>query len=174
MMFSAEKKVTIEIIYHAMIHYKYLKYFFNGLLKMPGKRLQKPEFETLSTFRYQLRRFLRFSEEITRQHGVTHLQYLLLLHIKGYPEREWATIGELSERLQAKHHGVVALVTRCENMGLVFRAQGKNDRRAVEVHLTPLGEKTVNKLARLHRDELMKLQGIFQVPDLQELGVDIA
>ncbi len=136
--------------------------------------MQKPEFETLSSFRYQLRRFLRFSEEITRQHGVTHLQYLLLLHIKGYPEREWATIGELSERLQAKHHGVVALVSRCENLGLVFRTQGKNDRREVEVHLTPLGEKLIHKLARLHRDELINLQGIFQVPDPKDLGVDIS
>lgn len=139
---------------------------------MPEKLLQKTEFESLSTFRYQLRRFLRFSEDITHQHGVTNLQYLLMLHIKGYPEREWATIGELSERLQAKHHGVVALVTRCENLGLVFRAQGKNDRRAVEVHLTPLGEKTINKLARLHRDELLSVQGIFQVPDHKALGAD--
>jgi len=139
---------------------------------MMQKSLKKTEFEALSNFRYQLRRFLRFSEDATRQQGVTHLQYLLLLHIKGYPGREWATIGELSERLQAQPHGVVALVTRCEALGLVYRTQGKSDRRAVEVRLTPAGEKTVLKLARLHRDELLKLQGIFQVPDLKELGAD--
>lgn len=137
---------------------------------MTQKTLKKNEFEALSNFRYQLRRFLRFSEDVTREHGVTHLQYLLLLHIKGYPGREWATIGELSERLQAQQHGVVALVSRCESLGLVYRTQGKSDRRAVEVRLTPAGEKTVLKLARLHRDELLKLQGIFQVPDLKELG----
>jgi DNA-binding MarR family transcriptional regulator len=137
---------------------------------MTQKSLQKTEYEALSNFRYQLRRFLRFSEDATRRHGVTHLQYLLLLHIKGYPGREWASIGELSERLQAQPHGVVALVTRCEVLGLVYRTQGKTDRRAVEVRLTPAGEKTVKQLARLHRDELVKLQGIFQVPDLQQLG----
>lgn len=139
---------------------------------MGQEALQKTEFEALSNFRYQLRRFLRFSEDATRQHGITHLQYLLLLHIKGYAEREWATIGELSERLQAQPHGVVALVSRCENLGLVIRAQGKTDRRAVEVRLTPAGERTINKLARVHRDELLKLRGIFQVPDLQDLGVN--
>lgn len=138
---------------------------------MPKEKLQKSEIETLSNFRYQLRRFLRFSEDVTRQHGVTHLQYLLLLHIKGYPGREWATIGELSERLQAQHHGVVALVSRCETSGLVYREQSKNDRREVEVRLTVLGEKKLNQLARLHRDELLNLQGIFQVPDIKELGV---
>lgn len=134
--------------------------------------MEKSEFEALSHFRYQLRRFLRFSENVTRQSGVTHLQYLLLLHIKGYPDRDWATIGELSERLQAQHHGTVALVSRCEMLGLVVRAQGTVDRREVEVRLTPAGEKTVNQLARLHRDELLKLQGIFQVPGLKDLGAE--
>ena len=131
--------------------------------------LKKQEFETLSNFRYQLRRFLRFSEELARQQGVTHLQYLLLLHLKGYPDREWATIGELSERLQSQQHGVVSLVTRCEKLGLVYRQQGKTDRREVEVHLTIAGEKKLQKLAREHRDELLNLQGIFQVPDVHDL-----
>ena len=131
--------------------------------------LNKREFETLSHFRYQLRRFLRFSEEATHSLGITHLQYLLLLHIKGYQGREWATIGELAERLQSHHHGVVSLVSRCEKLGLVYRQQGKTDRREVEVHLTPEGEKTVGKLARLHRDELLNLQGIFLVPSVQDL-----
>ncbi|MDD5329788.1 MAG: MarR family transcriptional regulator [Sulfuricella sp.] len=133
--------------------------------------INKRELATLSHFRYQLRRFLRFSEEVTRQHGVTHLQYLLLLHIKGYyRNREWATIGELAELLQSHHHGAVSLVSRCEKLGLVFRKKSAVDRREVEVHLTPAGEKMVDELARQHRDELMNLQGIFQVPGARELG----
>lgn len=133
--------------------------------------LSKREFEILSQFRYQLRRFLRFSEQVTRRHGITPLQYLLLLHIKGYPAREWATIGELAEKLQSQHHGVVALVTRCEAVGWVSRQQSTTDRRQVEIHLTPKGRTMVEKVARLHRDELMKLQGAFQVPQPQDLQV---
>jgi len=136
---------------------------------MAKSTLSKKEFETLSSFRYQLRRFLRFSEEITHKLGITHLQYLLLLHIKGYKGREWATIGELAERLQSHHHGVVSLVTRCESAGLVYRKQGEADRRVIEVHLTPVGEKMVAQLARMHRDELLNLQGVFQVPGSQDL-----
>jgi DNA-binding MarR family transcriptional regulator len=136
---------------------------------MSKEVLSKKEFETLSHFRYQLRRFLRFSEEVTQNLGITHLQYLLLLHIKGYEGREWATIGELAERLQSHHHGVVSLVSRCEKLGLVYRQQGEADRRVVEVHLTPAGEKTVGQLARMHRDELLNLQGIFQVPGSEDL-----
>ena len=131
--------------------------------------LSKKEFETLSHFRYQLRRFLRFSEKATHDLGMTHLQYLLLLHIKGYEGREWATIGELAERLQSHHHGVVSLVTRCEKLGLVYRQQGTEDRRVIEVYLTAAGEKAVGQLARMHRDELLNLQGIFQVPAVEDL-----
>lgn len=137
---------------------------------MGGQAMSKREFEALSDFRYQLRRFMRFSEQVTRKNGTTHLQYLLLLHLQGFSGREWATVGELAERLQAHHHGVVSLVSRCEKLGLVVRKQGEEDRRQVRVHLTPKGQKLVEKLARLHRDELLKLQGVFQVPGVAVLG----
>lgn len=68
-------------------------------------RLTKHDFEVLADFRYQIRKFVRFSEQIARQHGITPRQYLLLLHVKGFPGRDWATIGELAERLQAKLPG---------------------------------------------------------------------
>lgn len=131
--------------------------------------INKREFEALSQFRYQLRSFLRFSEQVTRQHGITPLQYLLLLHIKGFPGRDWATVGDLAERLQAQHHGVVALISRCEKAGWVLRKQGKSDRREVEVHLTPKGDRKVTQMAQLHRDELLSLERSFLLPQLQDL-----
>ena len=79
--------------------------------------MTKADYELLSEFRYQLRRFMRFSEDAVQAEGMTPLQYQLLLQLKGFPGREWATVGELAERLQAQHHGVVALVTRCEGAG---------------------------------------------------------
>lgn len=121
--------------------------------------MKKADFEALSEFRYRMRKFLRFSEELLREEGVTPLQYLLLLHLKGYPGREWATVGELAERLQAQHHGVVALVSRCENLGLVKRRTSAEDRRRVEAHLTAKGERCIERLARLHRDELTSMSG---------------
>lgn len=136
---------------------------------MPQPLLSKKDFETLSHFRYQLRRFLRFSEEATHQHGITHLQYQLMLHVRGFPSREWATVSELAERLQAHHHGVVSLISRCEKLGLVKRQVGRNDRREVEVHLTATGNNLLNALASQHRNELLRLQGIFRVPGADEL-----
>ena len=126
--------------------------------------MSKAEFETLAQFRYQLRRFLRFSEEATRRKGVTPLQYQLMLQIKGFPGREWATVVELAERLQAKHHGVVALISRCEKAGLVVRNVSRSDMRLVEVQLTGKGEHCLEQLARLHRAEHLSLRGEFAIP----------
>jgi DNA-binding MarR family transcriptional regulator len=128
--------------------------------------LAKADFEQLSEFRYQMRRFERFSEQAAQSEGITPLQYLLLLHIKGYPDREWATVGELAERLQAQHHGVVALVSRCEALNLVKRKVSETDRRQVEVHLQKTGEKLLLRLAELHRAELRSLTSSFQVPQI--------
>ncbi|MFT5644918.1 MAG: DNA-binding MarR family transcriptional regulator [Janthinobacterium sp.] len=126
--------------------------------------LAKSDFETLSEFRHQMRRFQRFSEHAAQAQGITPLQYLLLLHIKGFPGRAWASIGELAERLQAQPHGVVALVSRCEAAGLVRRSPSSVDRRQVEVHLKEHGERVLNHLAALHRAQLKSLNGVFSVP----------
>ncbi len=117
----------------------------------------KPRLEALSDFRYQLRIFLRFSEDAAREEGITALQYQLLLHTHAFPGRKWATIGELAERLQAAPHGVVALVTRCEELGLVRRKVSTEDRRLVEVHLLPKGRRKLDILADQHLDKLQVL-----------------
>ncbi|ACC73598.1 transcriptional regulator, MarR family [Paraburkholderia phymatum STM815] len=135
-------------------------------MKVLTRSLNKADYEQLSEFRYQMRRFERFSEQAAQGEGITPLQYLLLLHIKGYPDREWATIGELAERLQAQHHGVVALVSRCEALELVKRKVSETDRRQVEVHLLKAGEKVLARLAELHRAELRSLKGAFTIPQI--------
>ena len=130
------------------------------------ERLGKSDFEALSEFRYQLRRFLRFSEDAAEGEGLTPLQYQLLLHLKGYPGRECATVGELAERLQTQHHGVVALVSRCESAGLVTRTAGVVDRRQVIVSLTREGEQRLRRLAEMHHDELKSLTNVFRVGNI--------
>ena len=143
-------------MYHAVI-YSLRSY------RIPTRNMSKTDFETLAQFRYALRRFLRFSEEVTRQSGVTPLQYQLMLQIKGFPGRDWANIDELAERLQAKHHGVVSLISRCEEAGWVKRHVSRGDKRRVEVQLTKKGEECLEQLARLHRDELRSVKSGFSL-----------
>ena len=115
-----------------------------------SKPMTPRQYRAMADFRYELRRFLRYSEELTRRHELTPLQYQLMLQIKGFPGRERATIGELAERMQAKHHGMVALVTRCVKAGLVARRVDEQDRRNVFVELTAKGEQLLEP--RLTRD----------------------
>lgn len=129
-----------------------------------GPPLTKQDFEALARFRFGIRRYLRFSEETVRRHGVTPQQYQLLLALKGFPGRDWATVGEVAERLQLRHHSVVELVDRAQGQGLVRRAPHPDDARAVQVLLTGLGEETLGRLSALHRDELRRLDAVVSPP----------
>lgn len=120
----------------------------------------KEGFERLSAFRHQLRRFLRFSEDVCLAKGVSMLQYQLLLHTQGFAGRDWASVSELADRLQAKPHGVVALVDRCEQAGLVRRKGNAGDKRMVEVHLTARGRRALQQLAVVHRQELRRFAAV--------------
>lgn len=124
----------------------------------PPTPLSKDDFERLADFRYRLRLFLRFSEELAQSNGITPLQYQLLLQLRGYPGRDWATVAELAQRLQSHHHSVVGLVSRCVAQQLIVRKPGREDRRCVEISLAPKGEELVQRLARAHRDELLALR----------------
>lgn len=126
----------------------------------------KKDFESLSDFRYQMRRFERFSERAAQAEGLTPQQYLVLPHIKGQPGREWATVGDIAERLQVQPHAAVTLVTRCEVLSLVERRPSDLDRRQVQVHLLPEGQRLLERLAALHRAELRSLKGVFKVPKI--------
>lgn len=132
--------------------------------------LSKADFEALARFRFGIRRYLRFSEEIVRRHGLTPQQYQLLLALKGFPARDWATVGEVADRLQLRHHSVVELVNRAQAQDLVERAAHPDDARAVRVLLTAEGERVLGRLAALHRDELQRLDTLLAPPDWRTTG----
>jgi DNA-binding MarR family transcriptional regulator len=112
------------------------------------------DLQALSEFRYNIRRFLRSSEEILRTHGLKPQQYLLLLAVKGLPEGMSATISQIAERMQLQHHSTVELTDRLSARGLVKRKRAAEDRRQVLLELTAKGDKLLREMAALHRDEL--------------------
>lgn len=126
--------------------------------------ITKEQFESMADFRYAIRRSLRLSEELVRRIGVTPQQYQLLLAVKGFPQRDFASVSELSERLQLQQHSTVGLIDRTEALGLVRREQGTTDRRQVFIHLTPAGEALLCRLVVFHREELQHLH-ISLTPD---------
>jgi DNA-binding MarR family transcriptional regulator len=129
-----------------------------------GEPLTKQDFEALARFRFGIRRYLRFSEETVRRHGVTPQQYQLMLALKGFPGRDWAVVREVADRLQLRHHSVVELVNRAQSQGLVQRTTDPDDARAVRVVLTDQGERLLGRLSALHRDELRRMDAVLALP----------
>jgi DNA-binding MarR family transcriptional regulator len=126
--------------------------------------ISKAEFEAIAAFRYSIRRFLRFSEQAARREHLTPQQHQLLLAIKGFPGRDYATVSELAERLQMRQHSMVGLIDRTESQKLVRREPGTVDRRQVFIHVTPAGEEVLQRLAVQHRRELLTMQDALRVP----------
>lgn len=118
------------------------------------QELSVREYQALAEFRYQLRRFLRFSEEAARSVGLEPQQHQLLLALKGLPEGRTATVGELAERLQIQHHSTVELINRMAERDLIERSRDENDQRRVNISLTGNGDEVLRRLSLLHQEEL--------------------
>jgi DNA-binding MarR family transcriptional regulator len=116
--------------------------------------MDNTDYESLAELRYQIRRFLRFSEQAARQTGLEPRQHQLLLALKGLPKNVRPRIGELAERLQIQHHSTVELANRLAARGLVKRHQSDGDRREVLLALTTKGDKLLRELSLYHKQEL--------------------
>ncbi len=121
---------------------------------MSTRALADRQYLSLAEFRYQVRRFLRFSECQSRDFGLQPQHYQLLVALKGLPREKSPTIGTLAERMQLAHHSLVELLDRASEQGLVSRRRESGDRRRVGIHLTAKGDRLVAELAGRHVVEL--------------------
>jgi len=112
-----------------------------------------PNYQAMAELRYQIRRFLRFSENAARQAGIEPQQHQLLMAIKGLPAGTIPNIRILAERMQLQHHSTVELIDRLVERGFLCRLRATDDRRQVLVKLTHEGEQFLEKLTLHHLDE---------------------
>jgi DNA-binding MarR family transcriptional regulator len=120
----------------------------------PKDLIQDEDYRALAEFRYQLRRFLRFSEQAARAAGLEPQHHQLLMAIKGFPLDKKPTIGVIAERMQLEHHSTVELIDRLEERGLVRRYRDKLDRRQVLVRVTPAAGEMLAELSARHLTHL--------------------
>jgi DNA-binding MarR family transcriptional regulator len=118
--------------------------------------MSRADYRALSRFRYQIRRFLYFSEEAARGEGLEPQQHQLLLAIEGSDEPDGPTVGQLAEQLFIRHHSAVGLLDRLEERALIERVRGGEDRRQVRVWMTAAGAHKLHRLTSLHREELRR------------------
>jgi DNA-binding MarR family transcriptional regulator len=139
---------------------------------------KSPDFKAMAELRYQIRRFLRFSENAAREAGIEPQQHQLLLAVRGLPEGLKPTIGVLAERMQLQHHTTVELIDRLVDRGFLSRLRATDDRRQVFVKLTHDGEEFLKKLSLHHLQELQSagpkflkiLQGLIEDADISAAG----
>ena len=118
--------------------------------------LSPAAYRALGEFRYQIRRFLHFSEEAAKGEGLEPQQHQMLLAIRALDPNQGPTIGQLAEHLFIRHHSAVGLVDRLVERGLVRRLRAREgDRRQVSVQLTREGEGKLKRLTHVHRTDLL-------------------
>lgn len=120
------------------------------------KRLTLVDYRALAEFRYQIRKFLHFSDQAVEAAGMERGQYQLMLSIKGMLDGPRPRIRDVANRMQIQHHSAVELINRLEAGGYVRRERGLDDRREVLLALTPKGEKVLAELALHHHEQLQE------------------
>jgi DNA-binding MarR family transcriptional regulator len=118
------------------------------------KKLSLADYQALAEFRFQIRKFLHFSEQAVQGAGLERGQYQLMLAIKGMPASLRPRIRDIANRMHIQHHSAVELINRLEGGGYVRRERTAEDRREVLLALTPRGEKVLEELAVHHHEEL--------------------
>lgn len=118
------------------------------------KKLSLADYQALAEFRFQIRKFLHFSEQAVQGAGLERGQYQLMLAIKGIPASLRPRIRDIANRMHIQHHSAVELINRLEGGGYVRRERTAEDRREVLLALTPKGEKVLEELAVHHHEEL--------------------
>lgn len=119
------------------------------------------DYQTLAELRYQIRRFLRFSEQAAKSADIEPQQYQLLLAVKGLPDGRKPAIEELAERLQLQHHSTVELINRLVEHHLVERQRDESDLRHALIALTSDSEQVLQRLALSHQTELQTIGPAF-------------
>jgi DNA-binding MarR family transcriptional regulator len=117
-------------------------------------QLTARDYETLASFRYGVRRYLAFAEANARSVGLTSQQHQALLAIKVHTATRPMSVGDLASELLLKHHSTVELVGRLEKAGFAKRLVDDEDRRKVQVSLTPAGEDVLAALSVSNLREL--------------------
>ncbi|MGH8371661.1 MAG: MarR family winged helix-turn-helix transcriptional regulator [Gammaproteobacteria bacterium] len=115
------------------------------------------DYQTLGAFRAALRKFLRMSEAIAGNFGLTPQQHQMLLVVRGFLGKDEPAVGILARRLQIRHNSAVGLINRLVKLRLVRRISDKQDRRLVKVVLTAKGLKVLDKLTLAHQTELAQI-----------------
>src|SRR4029453_14231380 len=114
------------------------------------------DFRDAAELRGALRKFLRASERVAREEGLTPSRFLLLLIVKATRGGR-SPVTERAERMQLTQSTVTELVTRAEAAGLVGRTQSEEDARVFWLELTRVGDERLGRAVARNGPERHRL-----------------
>jgi DNA-binding MarR family transcriptional regulator len=126
----------------------------SAITRRDSPDLTHSDFQRLAEFRFQLRRFLHFSNLAAEEAGLRPQQYQLLQCVSGMPDELEPTIAHVAARMLLKHNSAVELVDRTIEQGLLKRAPDPIDQRRILLRVTLQGERVLASLAAHHLEEL--------------------
>jgi DNA-binding MarR family transcriptional regulator len=118
------------------------------------RSLSREDIQRVAEFRFQLRRFLNFSNAAAEEAGLRPQQYQLLQCVSGLPDKLEPTIANVAARMMLKHNSAVELVDRTIEQGLLKRVPDPVDHRRILLRVTAQGERVLASLTAYHLEEL--------------------
>jgi DNA-binding MarR family transcriptional regulator len=118
------------------------------------ERLSSEQYAAIAAFRFQLRRFIAFSEAAANEAGLPPQQHQALLALAGHPGESPPSVGVLAEQLLIAPHTAAELASRMVDAGLITKTPSTQDRRRAELALTPKAQDILSALTQVHLDEL--------------------
>ncbi len=112
--------------------------------------LTPEQYAALAAFRYDLRRFLAFSEAAAAAVGLPAQQHQALLAIAGHLGPQPPSVGTIAERLLIAPHSAAELVSRMVDAGLLTKTPSRDDRRRVTLTLTENAKLQLRQLTAAH------------------------
>lgn len=121
-------------------------------------KIAQEDYEALAAFRLAIRQFVEFSDRAAKDAGLQPVQHQALLVIRGMPNGEKTTIGELAKRLCCKPQSTSGLVNRMQQQDLLVRRTDAEDGRKVWVEITEKGLAILEELSSAHREMLHEVR----------------
>ena len=124
----------------------------------PRRGLNARQYAAIAAFRYELRRFLSFSEAAATAAGLPPQQHQALLAIAGHASETAPGVGGLAKQLLVAQHTAAELVARMVDADLLSKLPDTRDRRRVGLTLTPKAQALLERLTEVHLEELVNLE----------------
>ena len=121
----------------------------NNKLPMTGRRIQ-----WLSDLvRLEIALWERIDQRLLAKHGLPLSSFETLYIIWNAPEQR-LRVGEISQSLGVTVGGTSKIIDRLDRAGLIAREPDPDDRRAAQIVLTPIGQRTVAQASKTYDAEM--------------------